>query len=145
MARKFQKDMTPPLWRERKRNIFGLPWSFTVYRLTEDKLLTTSGFLNKKYDEVMLYRIKDFQLTRSFIQRIFGIGTIRCIADDETTKEFFLVNVRDAEAVKEFISVQVEECRMRKKLILSELVGPGESPFEGAMPEQDVPSPPPID
>ena len=36
------------LWRERRRTIFGLPLSFTVYKLTEEKLLIESGFLKKK-------------------------------------------------------------------------------------------------
>ena len=35
-------------WRARKRTIFGLPWSFTVYKLTDEKLLIETGLLNKK-------------------------------------------------------------------------------------------------
>ena len=28
-------------WKDRKRTIFGLPWSFTRYRLTDDKLIVS--------------------------------------------------------------------------------------------------------
>ena len=31
------------IWKDRKRIIFGLPWSFTRYSLTEDKLLIDTG------------------------------------------------------------------------------------------------------
>ena len=47
------------IWRDRKRTIFGLPLSFTVYSLTSEKLLIDTGFLNKKQEEVMLFRIMD--------------------------------------------------------------------------------------
>ena len=30
-------------WKDRKRTIFGLPWSFTVYKLTDEKLLIETG------------------------------------------------------------------------------------------------------
>ena len=39
------------LFKERKRLWCGLPWTFTVYTLLEDKMLIDSGFLNKKQDE----------------------------------------------------------------------------------------------
>ena len=39
------------VWQDRKRTLFGLPLSFTVYRLTEEKLFIETGFLNKKEEE----------------------------------------------------------------------------------------------
>ena len=36
------------IWRDRKRPIFGLPLSFTVYTLLEDKLLIDTGILSTK-------------------------------------------------------------------------------------------------
>ena len=111
------------LWRERKRNIFGLPWSFTVYRLTSDKLLVDSGVFNKTLEEVLLYRIKDLTIKRSFIQRIFGLGTIHCCTNDKSTPEFDLVNVKDSVRVKELISDTIEECRIKKGYTVRELMG----------------------
>ena len=40
------------LWKDRKR-YFGLPWSFTRYMLSEDRLFISVGFLNIKDDETM--------------------------------------------------------------------------------------------
>ena len=41
------------VWQDRKRTLFGLPWSFTKYSLTEEKLLVETGFLNKKEEEIL--------------------------------------------------------------------------------------------
>ena len=64
------------IWKDRKRPIFGLPLSFTKYTLLEDKLLIDTGLFSTKQEEVKLYRIMDVTLKRSFIQKIFGVGTI---------------------------------------------------------------------
>ena len=40
------------LWNDRKRIIFGLPWTFTKYKLTEEKLIIQTGFLNIKQEEI---------------------------------------------------------------------------------------------
>ena len=49
------------LWKDRKRH-FGLPLSFTRYRLSEDRLFLEKGFLNLKVEEVLLYRVRDMEL-----------------------------------------------------------------------------------
>ena len=71
------------IWRERKRNIVGLPWSFTVYYLTDEQLMIDSGIFSKTLEEILLYRIIDLTIKRSFIQRIFGLGTIHCCTRDK--------------------------------------------------------------
>lgn len=99
------------LWKERKRNIFGLPWTFTVYSLTEDKLCVSTGVLSKRYDEIRLYRVRDFAVKRSLLQRIFGLGTIHICSADSTTPEVDIVNIRDVLKVKDLMSNQVEVAR----------------------------------
>ena len=36
-----------PVWSDRRRIIFGLPWTFTKYTITKEKLLVESGVFNK--------------------------------------------------------------------------------------------------
>ena len=92
------------IWRDRKRTIFGLPLSFTVYSLTSEKLLIDTGFLNKKQEEVMLFRIMDITLERKLSQRLFGVGTIHCCSADKTTPEFEIKSVKCPQEVKETLS-----------------------------------------
>ena len=104
------------LWKDKKRPIFGLPLSFTKYTLLEDKLLIDTGFLSTKQEEVKLYRIMDVTLKRTFIQRIFGVGTIHCCSADKTTPEFDILDIKNPFEVKEKISKIAEEQRDKKRV-----------------------------
>lgn len=104
------------LWNDRKRTLFGLPLSFTKYMMTQDRLFIEQGFLNKKEDEVRLYRIMDVSLTRSFLQRIFGVGTIHCCSADKTMKDFDIISVKKPKDVKEQLSQLIEAQRDAKRV-----------------------------
>lgn len=113
--------MEKELWTDRKRVLFfGLPLSFTTYRLTTNRLFINSGFLTQKQDEVRLYRITDVSLTRTFVQRIFGLSTIHCNSSDKTLGNFSIINVKDGEDVKELLSERVEEERMARRVYTRE-------------------------
>ena len=104
------------LFKERKRNWCGLPWSFTTYSFDEERIFIEKGIFTKQEDEVRLYRILDISLTRSFIQRIFNMGTIRVDSSDKTMKCFELKNIKNSKDVKEQLSQLVEEERQRKRI-----------------------------
>ena len=104
------------VWNDRKRTLFGLPLSFTKYMLSEDRLFIEQGFLNKREDEVRLYRIMDVSLSRSIWQRIFGVGTIHCCSADKTMKDFDIVSVKNSKEVKEQLSQLVEAQRDAKRV-----------------------------
>ena len=104
------------VWKDRKRTIFGLPWSFTKYSLSDDRLFISTGFLNTKEDEVRLYRIMDISLNRTLGQRMFGLGTIKCCSADKTLGDFEIKNIKKSKDVKEILSEMVEEERNRKKV-----------------------------
>jgi len=104
------------IWKDRKRPIFGLPLSFTRYRLTEEKLIVTTGILSTKEEEVQLYRIMDLTLHRSIWQRMFGVGTIHCCSGDKTTPEFDIKDIKRPVEVKELLSKNIEEQREKKRV-----------------------------
>ena len=114
------------LWKDKKRPIFGLPLSFTKYTLLEDKILIDTGFLSTKQEEVKLYRIMDVTLKRTFIQRIFGVGTIHCCSADKTTPEFDITDIKNPFEVKEKISKIAEEQRDKKRVTGRELFADGD-------------------
>lgn len=103
-------------WKDRKRIIFGLPWSFTKYSLTDEKLIVKTGFLSTKEDETRLYRIMDVTLKRSLGERIWGLGTIHVCSADKSTPEFDIKRVKKSETVKNLISDMVETERERKRI-----------------------------
>ena len=99
------------LWRERKRTLFGLPLSFTVYTLTETRLFIKTGFFNIREEEVRLYRILDISLRRTLEERVFGLGTIHCCTADKTAPEFDIKRIRNCKEIRTLLSDQVEEER----------------------------------
>ena len=104
------------IWTDRKRIIFGLPWTFTKYILTKEKLLVETGILNKDQEEIRLYRIMDMTLRRSLWQRLFGLGTIHCCIADKSSPELDIKWIPDSENIKELLSDLVEAERMEKRV-----------------------------
>ena len=109
-------------WHDRKRTFLGLPWSFTRYFLTNEKLVMVKGFFNTREDEVKLYRVTDFALTRSFGQKLLGLGTLEVKSSDKTCPSLILKNIKKSGAVKELISKLVEEERDRKRVTGREII-----------------------
>ena len=97
----------PYVWKDRKRILFGLPWTFTKYFLTEEKLLIETGVLSRKEEEIRLYRIMDITMKRSLGERIFNLGTIHCCSADKSTPEFNIRRIKNPAKVKNMLSDMV--------------------------------------
>ncbi len=108
-------------WKDRKRHL-GLPLSFTRYRLSEDRLFYETGLLNLKCDEVLLYRVRDLQLSMSIIQRLFGVGTICVISSDQSAPHLDLKNIKKPREVKELIHHSVEEAKNKRRMRTMEVM-----------------------
>ncbi len=126
------------LWRDRKRIIFGLPWTFTKYTLMPEKLLIQTGIFNLKEDEVRLYRIMDVTLRRSFWERLFGLGTIHCCSADKSSPEFDILYIKKAREVKELLSARVEEQREAKRVSSREFMTDDEEAIDGFDDHDDI-------
>ena len=109
------------LWKDKKR-YFGMPISFTRYRLSEDRLFLSVGFLNIKDEEILLYRIRDIATKRNLWQRIFGVGTVTVVSSDKTMPTLVLQNVKDPVMVKELIHKQVEEMKIQRRVRFGEIM-----------------------
>lgn len=103
-------------WYERQRIWCGLPWTFTTYGLSEDRIFVNKGFLNTKECEVRLYRILNVNLSRNIIQKIFGLSTIHIDSNDKDLSCFDIKNIKKGDEIKELISNLVEEERIRNKV-----------------------------
>ena len=126
-----QANQNELIWKARKRiKFFGLPWTFTVYRLTEDRLLIKRGFFTTHEDEVRLYRILDISLKRTLLQKIFGLGSIICHSSDKTMGDFEIVNIKHSYDVKNLLSDLVEKERMSKRVTNREFMVDDECDFD---------------
>ena len=103
------------IWKDRKRRL-GLPLSFTRYAMSEDRLFVSVGFLNIKDEELLLYRVRDINTSRTLGQRIFGVGTVTVMSSDKTTPSLLLKNIKNPMEVKELLHKQVEEMKIRRRV-----------------------------
>ena len=112
------------LWYDRKRILpFGLPWSFTKYTLTENKLLITKGVFKQTEDEIRLYRCVDVTLTQNMWEKMCKTGTIIVESSDNSMKIAALQHVKNAKQVKEALSQAIEKARSQTGVKTSEFVG----------------------
>lgn len=124
------------LWNDRKRH-FGLPLSFTRYRLSEDRIFCEKGLLNLHEEEVLLYRVRDLELRMSLGQRIFGVGSVIVHSSDKTMPTLELKNIKIPREVKELIFRQVEDCKEQRRMRTMEFVG-GDNDDAGDEPMDDM-------
>lgn len=124
------------LWNDRKRH-FGLPLSFTRYRLSEDRIFCEKGLLNLHEEEVLLYRVRDLELRMSLGQRIFGVGSVIVHSSDKTMPTLELKNIKIPREVKELVFRQVEDCKEQRRMRTMEFVG-GDNDDAGDEPIDDM-------
>ena len=112
------------LWKDRKRYL-GLPLSFTRYALSEDRLFLSIGFWGIEDEEVLLYRIRDINTSRTLWQRLFGVGTVTVVSSDKTMPSLVLKNIKRPIEVKELLHRQVEDMKIQRRVHLGEIMSSG--------------------
>lgn len=117
------------IWKDTKRH-FGLPISFTNYRLTESRLFKKSGVLVRSEDQVMLYHIRDLEVRVSLGQRIFGVGSILVIGSDATSPTLIIENVKKPYEVRDLLYEYSEADKQKRRMARTEFMdGNGEDDF----------------
>ena len=120
------------LWADTKRWL-GLPWTFTKYKVDNERLTCKKGFLKTETDEILLYRILDIKSTQTLGQRICGVGTVTLYCSDKSDGILELKNIKKHDQVRRFLSELVEQKRSETGIKGRELFGTGH-----AIPHPDV-------
>ena len=116
------KKTSPVLWKDRKHHLW-FPLSFTKYRIQDDRLYKDVGLFTTVSDEVMLYRIIDLTLVRTFAQKIFGTGTVLVTCRMNREEVIKLENIANPKKVKDYISRLVEQERTKRNVVGKEFFG----------------------
>ena len=64
-----------------------------------------------------MYRVIDVQLRISFLQRLFGLGTVICVTSDATNRKIEFKNIRKARQIKDYIYQASEEAKLRRRTV----------------------------
>lgn len=83
----------------------------TDFSLTTQRLMLETGVFTRELEEIELYRIKDTQLRRSFIQRMVGLGTVTVVSSDETMPTLLIPSIKDPVDVRQKVRENVEFVR----------------------------------
>jgi uncharacterized membrane protein YdbT with pleckstrin-like domain len=88
----------------------------TRYELSTERLKIRHGILNKKMDELELYRVRDYKLEQPFFLRMFGFANILLTTADRSNPSVTLRAIAGGEALREQIRNAVETCRVTKRV-----------------------------
>ena len=102
--------MANTVWKDRKRTFLGLPWSFTRYELTEEKLIIETGLFGRREEEIRLYRI-------------LGLGTIHLCTADRSAPEMDIKRIKKPKQVRDILSDMVEHEREERRIGAREYLG----------------------
>lgn len=113
-------------YQERKRWLFfGLPFTFTKYTVGENVITIDSGFFHTHENDCYMYKVQDVELEVSFLERIFGLGTIVCYTGDTTHPKLLIEHIKNAKDIKNYILETSEEARRKRRTLNTLDIGSG--------------------
>ena len=88
----------------------------TVYELTTQRMKVTRGILNRRLDELELFRVKDYVMDQPLFLRLVGLGNLTLVTSDASTSRIVLRAIADVQAVRETLRTAVQSERDRKRV-----------------------------
>jgi uncharacterized membrane protein YdbT with pleckstrin-like domain len=88
----------------------------TRYTLTNQRLLITHGILNRREDNLELYRVRDYTMEQPLNLRMLGLGNIHMVTSDPITPNLSIRAIPEVEKVREALRHSVEAARDRKRV-----------------------------
>lgn len=79
--------------------------------------------LRKTENDCYMYKIVDVRLESSFLERLFGLGTVHCFGGDVTDPNLIISHIKNAKEVKEFILHYSEDQRLKRKTLNTQNIG----------------------
>ncbi|RJX28726.1 MAG: hypothetical protein C4525_15900 [Desulfarculus sp.] len=87
------------------------------YSITMDRLEFERGLLNKKSDNLDLFRIKDLTLKRSLLDRMLGLGTVTIQTSDASHPSLMLPSIRGSRQAYDLLKQKSLEADRRQRVI----------------------------
>jgi len=73
------------------------------YEVTADRIEWSRGILDRRVDNVDMFRVVDLKMRRSLLDCIFGVGTVALITTDKTDPEFEFEKIQDCRYLYDII------------------------------------------
>lgn len=82
--------------------------SYIKYYLTNKRIISTSGVLNIRQEEMLLSRCETVYITQSAYERIYNCGDLLCVAPGS---QIYLDDVKDARGFKQAILAEISKSK----------------------------------
>lgn len=110
--------------------IFAIPysiWRYLVvkcrtYKLTDQRLVITSGVINRKNEQIELFRVKDIDWEEPLMLRLFGLGRLTIRSTDSTDPIATLNAIPGGEQVVDTFRGAVTRLRTKNRVGVIETV-----------------------
>lgn len=96
---------------------------FNKYKITSERIFSTSGIFSKTTEAMELYRVRDIDIYEPFWQRLFKLGNIDLTSSDATDPKFTLRAVPKPQELQNKIRKCVEQRRDTKRVRGVEFLG----------------------
>ena len=73
------------------------------YQVSADRIEYSRGILDRRVDNLDMFRVIDLKMRRSLFDCIFGIGTVSLVTTDKTDPEFTFAKVRNCRRLYDII------------------------------------------
>ena len=73
------------------------------YEVNADRIEWSRGILDRRVDNIDMFRVVDLKMRRSLFDCIFGVGTVELITTDKTDPEFVFEKVHDCRDLYDII------------------------------------------
>jgi membrane protein YdbS with pleckstrin-like domain len=87
------------------------------YEVTPDRIEWARGIFARKVDNLDMFRIVDLKLRRSFLDRIFGIGTVELMTTDKTDSLFVFEKMHDSQKLYDAIKKSSLEADRKRGVV----------------------------
>jgi len=110
--------------------VFAIPygvWRYLVvkyrsYKLTDQRLVITSGVLNRRNEQIELFRVKDIDWEEPLMLRLFSLGRLTIRSTDSTEPIATLNALPGGEAVVDTFRGAVSQLRAKNRVGVIETV-----------------------
>jgi len=96
---------------------------FNKYKVTSERIFSTTGIFSKTTEAMELYRVRDIDVYEPFWLRIFKLGNIDLTSSDATDPKFTLRGVPKPQDLQNQIRKCVEQRRDTKRVRGVEFLG----------------------
>jgi uncharacterized membrane protein YdbT with pleckstrin-like domain len=73
------------------------------YEVTDERIEWSRGILDRRVDNIDMFRVIDLKMRRSLLDCIFGVGTVALITTDKTDPEFVFEKMRHSRVLYDII------------------------------------------